>query len=166
MNTDKSNKFALTDILNYKAMGEVHTKKDKKIRRRELIEREKVLNSHAAMWNKMLNLEKNHDHGDRIHDSLVTHDQALAVMTLLLKDHKDGNKTRQVVSGNSSNTIGLSITVSMFLEAVSSSIEHPYEVNSSEDLISRFKRFSPFSDHLFSLYFIHQIGCSNSSGSC
>ena len=137
MNTDKSNKFAITDIENYKTMGEIHTRKDKKISRRELIEREKVLNSHTAMWNKMLHLGKNHDHGDRIHDSLVTHDQALAVMTLVLKDHKDGNKTRQIVSGNSSNTVGLSITVSTFLEAVASSIEHPYEVNSSEDLISR-----------------------------
>ena len=65
------------------------------------------------------------------------HDQALAVMTLVLKDHKDGNKTRQIVSGNSSNTVGLSIAVSTFLEAIASSIEHPYEINSSEDLISR-----------------------------
>ena len=90
------------------------------------------------MWRKMLSLGEDHDHGDRVHNSLVTHDQSLAVMTLLLKDHKEGDKTRQIVSGNSSNTAGLSITVSMFLEAVASSIEHPYEVNSSEDLIARF----------------------------
>ena len=87
----------------------------------------------------MLSLGENHDQGDRIHDSLVSHDQNLAVMTLLLKDHKEGDKTRQVVSGNSSNTVGLSITVSMFLEAVASSIEHPIEVNSSEDLLARFE---------------------------
>ena len=109
MNTDKSNKFGLTDIDTYRAMGRVHTSKDKKITRRELIEREKTLNSHCAMWNKMYNLGEDHDHSDRIHDSLVQHDQSLAVMSLLLKDHKEGNKTRQVVSGNSSNTIGLSI---------------------------------------------------------
>ena len=39
MSTDKSNKFALTDIENYRAMGDVHTRKDRKISRRELIER-------------------------------------------------------------------------------------------------------------------------------
>ena len=103
MCTDKSNKFALTDIETYRAMGAVHTSKDKKISRKEMIEREKELNSHAAMWNKMLNQGQDLEQGGRIHDSLVTHDQALAVMTLLLKDHKAGNKSRAVVTGNSSN---------------------------------------------------------------
>lgn len=98
-----------------------------------MIEREKLVNSHAAMWNKMLGQGEHHDHGGRIHDSLVQHSQAMAVMTLLLKDHKAGNKTRQVVSSNSSNTVGMIITVSMFLEAVASSITDGYEVNSSED---------------------------------
>ena len=74
MNTDKSSKFAITTIEDYKRMGEIHTRNDKKISRRELIEREKTLNSHSAMWNKMLSLGEAHDQGDRIHDSLVTHD--------------------------------------------------------------------------------------------
>ena len=84
-----------------------------------------MLNSHAAMWNKMLNQGKHHDHGGRIHDSLVTHDQALAVITLLLKDHKASNKTRQVLTG--SRSVGLSINVSMFQEAIAASIDLPYE---------------------------------------
>jgi hypothetical protein len=139
MCTDKSNKFALTDIETYRAMGAVHTSKDKKISRKEMIEREKELNSHAAMWNKMLNQGQDREQGGRIHDSLVSHDQALAVMTLLLKDRKAGNKSRAVLTGNSSNSVGLSITVSMFLEAIASSIEGPYEVKSSEDLIAVFE---------------------------
>ena len=69
----------------------------------------------------------------------MTIDQALAVMTLLLKVHKAGNKSRAVVTGNSSNSVGLSITVSMFLEAVAASIDSPYEVSSSEDLIAVFE---------------------------
>ena len=76
-----------------------------------MIEREKELNSHAAMWNKMLNQGQDREQGGRIHDSLVSHDQALAVMTLLLKDRKAGNKSRAVVTGNSSNSVGLSITL-------------------------------------------------------
>ena len=68
MCTDKSNKFTITDRETYKAMGAVHTARDRKIGRREMIEREKVINSHAAMWNKMLNQGEDHQHGDRIHD--------------------------------------------------------------------------------------------------
>ena len=61
---------------------------------------------------------------------------AWSPMTKPLKDHKAGNKSRAMVTGNSSNSVGLSINVSMFLEAIASSIEEPYEVKSSEDLIS------------------------------
>ena len=43
------------------------------------------------------------------------------------------------MTGNSSNSVGLSITVSMFLEAVAASIDSPYEVSSSEDLIAVFE---------------------------
>ena len=82
---------------------------------------------------KMLEYGDAHEQGGRVRDSVVQHDQALAVLTLLLKDHKEGNKTRQVVSENSSNTVGLSILASLFLEAVANSIEDPFEVNSSED---------------------------------
>ena len=60
----------------------------------------------------------------------------MAVMTLMLKDDKEGNKKRAVATGNSSNSVGMSITVSMFLEAVASSVDKAYEVNSSEDLIA------------------------------
>ena len=117
-------------------MGEVHTAKDRKIGRREMIEKERLVNSHAAMWNKMLGHGENNEHGGRIHDSIVQSDQSMAIMTLLLKDHKDGDKTRSVVTGNTSNSVGMSIIVSMFLEAVAASIDDPYEVNSSEDLIA------------------------------
>ena len=48
MNTDKSNKFGLTDIETYRAMGRVHTSKDRKISRKELIKREKILNSNST----------------------------------------------------------------------------------------------------------------------
>ena len=37
LSTDKSNKFALTDMETYRAMGAVHTAKDRKISRREMI---------------------------------------------------------------------------------------------------------------------------------
>ena len=55
METDKSNRFCVTDINTYRIMGEVHTGKDRKITREEMIEKEKILNSHAAMMRKMMN---------------------------------------------------------------------------------------------------------------
>ena len=55
----------------------------------------------------------------------------------MLKDHKRKLTTRPVVSGCSSNSAGMSNIVSMFLEAVGSSIKDPYEVVSSEDMLSR-----------------------------
>ena len=41
LTTDKSSKFAITDLETYKAMGEEHTKNDRKLGRKEKIEREK-----------------------------------------------------------------------------------------------------------------------------
>ena len=60
----------------------------------------------------------------------------LAVMTLMLKDRKEGNKSRAVVTGNISNSVGMCINVSMFLEAGASSVDKTYEVNSSKDLMA------------------------------
>ena len=41
LTTDKSSKFAITDLETYKAMGEEHTKNDSKLGKKEEIEREK-----------------------------------------------------------------------------------------------------------------------------
>ena len=47
-------------------MGRGTRTKDRKINRKEIIMREKKLNEHTAMWTKMTQAGKNHEHEDRI----------------------------------------------------------------------------------------------------
>ena len=63
-------------------------------------------------------------------------------MYYLFKDHKAEPGWRPVVSGCNSNTVGLSNILSDIIESVCSSIESPYEVISSEDLLSRIETFN------------------------
>ena len=93
METDKSNRFCVTNIATYRKMGEVHTKKDKKITREEMIEKEKN-HSHAAMRRKIMNYGEDHNQGDRIHTAVTSHDQNTATLSLVYKDHKEGRKSK------------------------------------------------------------------------
>ena len=67
----------------------------------------------------------------------MTRGQNLASLRLLLKDHKKELKTRQVVSGNESNTVGLSNIMSDLVESLANAVENPSEVISTEDLLSK-----------------------------
>ena len=58
-------------------------------------------------------------------------------MYVLVKDHKGDGSTRPVVTGCSSNTVGMSNAVSDFLESVANSIPDAYEVISSEHMLAR-----------------------------
>ena len=77
-----------------------------------------------------------HGHKDRIWDSKQTKSENLANMYLLAKDHKAELGWRKVVSGCDSDTLGLSNSVSELLEAVCNSLDEPYEVVSSEDMLA------------------------------
>ena len=74
-------------------MGNVHTTKDKKIKRKELTDTEKLLNAHCVAWGKMWGSGDNHDHRGRIVNSKKTNSENFADMYILLKDHKKGEKT-------------------------------------------------------------------------
>lgn len=66
-----------------------------------------------------------------------------ADMYCLYKDHKvEPSKSRPVVTGCSSNTLGLSNSVPDVLESVANSETKPYEVISSEDMLAATKRFN------------------------
>ena len=55
----------------------------------------------------------------------------------MYKDHKVEGGYRPVVSGCSSNTLGLSNTLSEIVESICMAVESPYEVISGEDMLSR-----------------------------
>ena len=55
----------------------------------------------------------------------------------MFKDHKIEGGYRPVVGGCNSDTLGLSNTLSEVVESVAKAVEKPFEVISSEDLLSR-----------------------------
>ena len=60
----------------------------------------------------------------------------------MYRDHKEGGGWRPVVSGCASNTLGLSNLLSEIIESVCLSIEDPFEVISSTDMLSRVEDFN------------------------
>ena len=117
-------------------MGKQQIAVDIEIDRREIRKREKILNSHSAMWCKLSNIGEAHRHKDRIWECKQTKSENLANMYMLAKDHKADLAWRKVVSGCDSDTLGLSNSVSEGLEAVCNSVDEPYEVFSSEDMLA------------------------------
>ena len=142
MKTDKSSKFVVTTPEEYKNMGKEHTEKDEEVDMKVVKEMEKKINQHTIAWSLMWNSGENHNHGDRIVKSKVTRSGNQANLSLLYKDHKTGNKTRPVASGNESFNLGLSNGVSEVMESVSKSMKNPYSVISSEDMLARVRKYN------------------------
>ena len=69
-------------------------------------------------------------------ESKNTRSENTAHMSLLLKNNKLTLEIKAVLSGNTSNTRGMSIMVSQFLESVADSLETPTKVISTEDLLA------------------------------
>ena len=85
MKTDKSGKFAATNLENYIRMGQEHTSKDKKITRTDIRKIEKILNSHCRAWCKCWGSGRKHGHTGRIMTSKTTTSNNVASMWLGLK---------------------------------------------------------------------------------
>ena len=68
--------------------------------------------------------------------SKTTKSNNLSSLYFLLKDHKEMLAWRPVVTGCNGNTLGLSNSVSEFLEATANSIINAAEVVSTEDLLA------------------------------
>ena len=98
---------------------------------------ERRINDQSIYWSRILNSGKNHDHEDRIVKSKLCSSENSAPKYFMYKDHKVEGGYRPVVGGCNSDTLGLSNTLSEVVEAVAMSIEEPYEVVSSEDMLSR-----------------------------
>ena len=146
MKTDKSSKFVVTTPEDYKEMGKEHIEKDEEIDMGKVKELEKEVNQHTIAWSLIWSTGENHGHMDRVVKSKVTRSGNQANLSLLYKDHKAGNKTRPVASGNESNNLGLSNGVSEVLEAVSKGKIKPYSVISSEDMLARMAKYNKIID--------------------
>ena len=142
LKTDKSGKLCVTTREEYERMGHEHIKKDVEIGRKQIIEMEKQLNGHVFFWAKIWGSGEARGHKDRIIDSKVVSSEQLADLYLTYKDHKEGRKTRPVVTGCSSNSMGFSNSVSDLLESVNKANEDPYECISSEDMLANTEKFN------------------------
>ena len=60
----------------------------------------------------------------------------------MYKDHKSEGGYRPVVSGCTSNTLGLSNMLSDIIESLCQSVKDPFEIISSEDLLARIEEFN------------------------
>ena len=141
--TDKSGKFCIVSVADYLKLGEAHTEKDRKISREEVIETEKLLNGHSNSWCKIWSMGGDHKYGDRIMSSKISSSENRATLYPLYKDHKKvAGKTRPVVTGCTSDTRGLSNSVSSFLELVANSTQETFESISGEDMLAKTKVFN------------------------
>ena len=129
-------------------MGMKSTSTDKRLQRKQVKEIETKINDHTRMFCKILNAGEHHDHLTRIIESKVVESEVTAPKYFLLKDHKKEESWRPVVSGCTSNTLGLSNLLSDIVESVANAVEDPYEVISSEDLLSRVENFNQKLDHM------------------
>ena len=140
--SDKSGKLCVVSREEYIRMGQEHTSKDVEIDRKTIIEKEKQLNGHVFFWSKMWGSGEDHNHRDRIIDSKVVSSEQLADMYILYKDHKEGRKSRPVVTGCNSNTRGFSNSVSDLLESVNKANQSPYEAISGEDMLAKIEGYN------------------------
>ena len=110
--TDKSGKFAIVGIEEYKRMGLKHTLKDKVITEEQAAKFQRQLIGHCKVWTKILNTGGDWGHRDRVMDTVVDKGVEVPPMYLLIKDHKGRDQdgllpTRPVVSACSSMGVHL-----------------------------------------------------------
>ena len=67
----------------------------------------------------------------------MTRSQNLASLRLLLMSYNKELQTRQVVSGNKSNTVGFSNIISDLVDSSAHAVSNPHETISSEDIPSK-----------------------------
>ena len=167
LKTDKSGKMCLVTRDEYMKMGLEHTKKDAEIDRKGIIEKEKQLNGHVFFWAKMWGSGEAHKQRDRIIDSKVVSSEQLADLYLMFKDHKEGKKTRPVVTGCNSNTRGFSNSVSDLLESVNKANKTPYEAISSEDMLAKITRYNKKAEEIMQegrTHLLKKVMCIKGSG--
>ena len=126
-------------------MAEEHLKKDKKIDTKELIYHANCTTGHTSMYMKIYNVGESQRNRERLRESLLGHHHP-ATMKLLGKDHKPKNKeglmkTRPVVAGNTSHTVGLGEILTDVLKPIMFQRRKDKGRNinivSSDDMISR-----------------------------
>ena len=142
--TDKSGKFSLMSLEEYRRAGEVHTSKDKEVTVEFLLKNQRKINGHLSMLLKTFMVGRSHDHYERIRNLKITHSMSVAPLYLLFKDHKGWTletgkppPSRPVVSAGAGQNDHLSEIVSHILEPIVKMRPGGMEVTSTGDFIAR-----------------------------
>jgi hypothetical protein len=86
--SDKSGRFSIMSMVEYRREGEVHTIKDTEVTLDFLMKNQRRINGHLSMLLKTFMVGKNHDHFGRIRNLKLKHSLSIAPLYLLFKDHK------------------------------------------------------------------------------
>ena len=85
----------------------------------------------------------------------------------MYKDHKEGKKSRPVVTGCNSNSRGFSNSVSDLLESVNKANQDPYEALNTEDMLAKVEEYNKKAEKIIKEgqeHLLRKIGCKNSEG--
>ena len=126
----------------YLKMGMKRNDDDKELSRGDVRRIEKLLNNHTRALIKIFKVGEEHGHLKRVTESKLQESENCAPKYYMYKDHKREGGWRPVVSGCSSNTLGLSNLMSDVIESLACGFEDPYEVISSQDMLSRFEDYN------------------------
>ena len=141
--SDKSGKFSIMSMDEYRRAGEVHTRKDREVTVDFLLKNQRKLNGHLSMLLKTFLVGKNHEHYERIRNLKLTHSLSVAPLYLLFKDHKGWtlstgkpSPSRPVVSAGSGQDDHLSEIISHILEPIVKMRPGGMEMTSTGDFIA------------------------------
>ena len=103
--TDKSGRFSIDTLENYKESGTPHIREDPVITMKEHRDMECTINAHANAWVRMINAGYNQNDTDRIRRNVYISDSHPPPLYTTRKDHKEyndevvGPPTRPVCGG-------------------------------------------------------------------
>ena len=88
--TDKTGRFSVDKIDNYREACKVHTEKDETTNEDEHLKCQKEINAHATMWTRILKAgeEEASTAADRIKNNMLVDNHGLAPIYTVRKDHK------------------------------------------------------------------------------
>ena len=110
--------MAIMEKEKYLSIGIKGNSMDRPLSRVEVKKIEKRLNDHSRMICKILNAGEDHGHHSRITNSKLMNSEVTASKYFMHKDHKKEGGYRPVVSGCTSNTLGLSNLLSDIVESL------------------------------------------------
>jgi hypothetical protein len=141
--TDKSGRFAIMTIEDYRYSGSKHTKADKEVDIDYIKKNQTVLNSHCSMLIKIFLIGSNWNHEDRMREAMIYHSLSVCPFYLLFKDHKgwEGHMggpppTRGIASAGGGQNAPLSEIISMVVEPLVNAAKGGLEKISSADVLS------------------------------